>query len=55
LQYFASAILPGSAVFDAFLGLWGREKPTLSHTAAMQKTSEIVGLKKISTPKNLQA
>jgi hypothetical protein len=31
------------------------EKKRLSHTVAMQKTNEIVGLKEIMTPKNLQA
>jgi hypothetical protein len=31
------------------------EKKRLSHTAAMQKTNEIVAPKEISTPKNLQA
>jgi hypothetical protein len=31
------------------------EKKRLSHTAAMQKTNEIVALKEISTPKSQQA
>ena len=42
------AITCGPVVFDAFLGLWSREK-RLPHAAAMQRTNEIVALKEIST------
>jgi hypothetical protein len=45
----APAITGGSVVFDAFLGLWSREKPP-SGTVAMQKPKENEHLGKLKPP-----
>jgi len=49
----APAITPGASVFDAFLGLWSREKATLAHRSDA-KNQWNRWSKAIATPKSLR-